>query len=84
MKFPQQQRLAAVTARTADLLAQLNELNKLRERVRNAELSARRSATVRPYVLVPPQADQDINAPTSHVVRRNKSAYPRLNRGTNC
>jgi hypothetical protein len=37
-----QQRLAEVTDRVADLIAQSCELNELRERVRKAELSARR------------------------------------------
>jgi hypothetical protein len=38
-----QQRLAAVTGATANLVARLCELNQLRERVRKAELSARRT-----------------------------------------
>jgi hypothetical protein len=38
-----QQRLAAVTDVTANLIAQLSELNELRERLRKAQLSARRT-----------------------------------------
>jgi hypothetical protein len=38
-----QQRLAAVTDAAANLIAQLCELNELRDRVRKAQLSARRS-----------------------------------------
>jgi hypothetical protein len=34
-----QQRLAAVTESAANLIAQLSELNRLRERVRRAELA---------------------------------------------
>jgi hypothetical protein len=37
-----QQRLTAVTDATANLIAQLSELNELRERVRKAQLSVRR------------------------------------------
>jgi hypothetical protein len=37
------QRLAAITDATANLIAQLRELDELREQVRKAELSARRS-----------------------------------------
>jgi hypothetical protein len=37
------QRLVVITDATADLIAQLRELNELREQVRKAELSARRS-----------------------------------------
>jgi hypothetical protein len=40
------QRLAAITKATANLKAQLRELNKLREQVRKAELSARRSRPI--------------------------------------
>jgi hypothetical protein len=36
------QRLAAITDATANLVAQLRELNELREKVRKAELSARK------------------------------------------
>jgi hypothetical protein len=36
-------RLSVVTGAAANLIAQLAELNELRERVRKAELSARRS-----------------------------------------
>jgi hypothetical protein len=42
MSFLQQQRLAEITQRTADLLAQLYELYELREQVRKVELSGRR------------------------------------------
>jgi len=38
-----QQRIAAVTDMTANLIAQLRELDRLREQVRKAELSARGS-----------------------------------------
>jgi hypothetical protein len=37
-----QRRLASVIDTTANLIAQLRELNQLRERVRKAQLSARR------------------------------------------
>jgi hypothetical protein len=37
-----QQRLVAVADATASLIAQLDELNELRERVRKAQLSVRR------------------------------------------
>jgi hypothetical protein len=37
-----QQRLAALTEGTANLITQLSELNELRERVRKAQLSAQR------------------------------------------
>jgi hypothetical protein len=40
-----EQRLAAVTKRTANLIAQLSELNRLRDRIRKAEL-ARRSRRI--------------------------------------
>ena len=40
------QRLAALTDATANLKAQLRELNELREQVRKAELSARRSRPI--------------------------------------
>jgi hypothetical protein len=40
------QRLAAFTDATANLKAQLRELNELREQVRKAELSARRSRPI--------------------------------------
>jgi hypothetical protein len=40
------QRLAAITDATANLIAQLRELNELREQVRKAELSARRSRSI--------------------------------------
>jgi hypothetical protein len=40
------QRLAAITDATANLVAQLRELNQLREQVRKAELSARRSRAI--------------------------------------
>jgi hypothetical protein len=39
-------RLAAVTDAAANFIAQLCELNELRERVRKAELSARRSRRI--------------------------------------
>jgi hypothetical protein len=39
---PLQQRIAAVTDTTANLIAQLRELDLLRERVREAQLSAKR------------------------------------------
>lgn len=39
-------KLAAVTAATTNLLAQLCELNKLRERVRNAQQPVRRPQRV--------------------------------------
>jgi len=39
-------RLVIVTDTAANLIAQLSELNELRERVRKAELSARRSRPV--------------------------------------
>ena len=39
-----QQRLAAVTDATANLIVQLSELNELREQVRKAQLSVRRSS----------------------------------------
>jgi hypothetical protein len=39
---PLQQRIAAVTDTTANLIAQLRELELLRERVREAQLSAKR------------------------------------------
>lgn len=38
-----QQRLAALTDTSANLVAQLSELNRLRDRVRTAQLAARRS-----------------------------------------
>jgi hypothetical protein len=38
-----QRRIAAVTDTTADLIAQLRELDRLREQVRNALLSAQKS-----------------------------------------
>jgi hypothetical protein len=41
------QRLAAITEATEYLIAQLRELNELREQVRKAELSARRSRPIR-------------------------------------
>jgi hypothetical protein len=41
-----QQRVAAVTDTAADLIAQLNELNRLRERLRKATLSARKSRRI--------------------------------------
>jgi hypothetical protein len=40
------QRLAAITDAMANLIAQLRELNELREQVRKAELSARRSRPI--------------------------------------
>jgi hypothetical protein len=40
------QRLAAITETAANLIAQLRELNELREQVRKAELSAWRSRPV--------------------------------------
>jgi len=40
------QRLAAITAATDKLVAQLRELNELRDQVRKAELSARRSRPI--------------------------------------
>ena len=40
------QRLAAITDVTADLIAQLRELDELREQVRKAELSAQRSRPI--------------------------------------
>ena len=39
-------RLAIVSDTAANLIAQLSELNELRERVRKAELSARRSQRI--------------------------------------
>jgi hypothetical protein len=40
------QRLTAITDATANLVAQLRELKELREQVRKAELSARRSRPI--------------------------------------
>jgi hypothetical protein len=40
------QRVAAIADATANLIAQLCELNELSERVRKAELSARRSRPI--------------------------------------
>jgi hypothetical protein len=40
------QRLTAITDATANLVAQLRELNELREQVRKAELSARKSRPI--------------------------------------
>jgi hypothetical protein len=40
------QRLAAITDATANLIAQLRELNELREEVRKAELLVRRSRSI--------------------------------------
>jgi hypothetical protein len=40
------QRLAAITDVTADLIAQLHELDELREQIRRAELSAQRSPPI--------------------------------------
>jgi hypothetical protein len=40
------QHLAAITDATANLIAQLRELNELREQIRKAELSARRSRPI--------------------------------------
>jgi hypothetical protein len=40
------QRLAAITDATANLIAQLREVNELREQVRKAELSARKSRPI--------------------------------------
>jgi ribosomal protein S9 len=39
-------RLSVVTGTAAELIAQLSELNELRERVRKAQLSARRSRRI--------------------------------------
>jgi hypothetical protein len=39
-----EQRITAYAAATANLLTQMNELDQLRERVRKAQLSARRGA----------------------------------------
>jgi hypothetical protein len=44
------QRLAAITDATANLIAQLRELNELREEVRKAELLARRSRSIRKII----------------------------------
>jgi hypothetical protein len=41
-----QRRLATISDRAAYLNAQLSELNKLRDRVRKAQLSARRSRRI--------------------------------------
>jgi len=41
-----QQRLAAITHTTANLIVQLRELDRLRERVRKAQLLARRSRQI--------------------------------------
>ncbi len=43
-----QQRLAAITDTAANLNAQLFELNRLRDRVRKAKRSARRSPSTKP------------------------------------
>jgi hypothetical protein len=40
------QRIAAVADTTANLIAQLTELNRLRDRVRKTQLSARRSRRI--------------------------------------
>jgi hypothetical protein len=40
------QRLSAINDATANLIAQIHELNELREQVRKAELSARRSRPI--------------------------------------
>jgi hypothetical protein len=44
--IPLNERIASVTNTTANLIAQLHELNRLRERVRKAQLSARRSRRI--------------------------------------
>jgi hypothetical protein len=43
-----QRRIVAITHTTANLIVQLRELDRLRERVRKAQLSARRSRRITP------------------------------------